>query len=78
MSQGRYWIARVLVLIMVASAGAAFMAASAAAVGSPDQPEAACRLMPECWVDSDCDGICGAGQGRCIHSKCPVRICRCR
>ena len=78
MNQRRFWSAKVLVLIMVAAAGAAFMAASGAAVDSPDQPEAACRLMPECWVDSDCDAICGVGAGKCIHSKCPVRICRCR
>ena len=78
MNQCRVWVARTVVLVMAAAAGAAFMAASGAAVDSPDQPQAACRLMPECWVDSDCDTLCGAGLGRCIHSKCPIRICRCR
>jgi len=40
-------------------------------------PTAICRLRPECMSDSDCDVICGVGQGKCIHSNCPVRICRC-
>ena len=41
------------------------------------QPVAICRLLPECWSDSDCDLRCGVGRGKCIHNKCPVRICRC-
>jgi len=46
-----------------------------------DEPEgtaAACRKAPECSIDSDCDAICGAGLGHCVHSSCPVRICKCR
>ena len=42
------------------------------------QPAAICKLRPECWSDSDCDLRCGVGLGKCIHSKCPVRICVCR
>ena len=42
------------------------------------QPAAICKLRPECWSDSDCDLRCGIGLGKCIHSKCPVRICVCR
>ena len=42
------------------------------------QPAAICKLMPECWSNSECDWKCGAGHGKCIHSKCPVRICVCR
>ena len=42
------------------------------------QPAAICKLMPECWSNSDCDLRCGVGLGKCIHSKCPVRICVCR
>jgi hypothetical protein len=42
------------------------------------QPVAICKMMPECWSDSECDWKCGAGLGKCIHSKCPVRICVCR
>ena len=42
------------------------------------QPVAICRLLPECWANSDCDARCGAGLGKCVHSNCPVRICRCR
>ena len=37
----------------------------------------ACRIMPECWTNEECDARCGAGLGRCVHNKCPVRICRC-
>jgi hypothetical protein len=38
---------------------------------------AACRMMPLCSVNADCDAICGTGLGRCVHSKCPIRICKC-
>ena len=37
----------------------------------------ACRRAPECWADSDCDLLCGPGLGKCVHSSCPVRICKC-
>ncbi len=42
------------------------------------EPAAICRLLPECWKNSDCDEPCGVGLGKCVHSNCPVRICRCR
>jgi len=42
------------------------------------EPAAICRLMPECSTNSDCDAKCGIGRGQCLHSKCPVRVCRCR
>ncbi len=42
------------------------------------EPAAVCRLLPECFTNSDCDARCGAGQGKCVHSNCPVRLCRCR
>jgi hypothetical protein len=45
--------------------------------GSQPEPAAICRLRPECSVDSDCDAKCGAGQGKCVHSNCPIRICKC-
>ena len=45
---------------------------------SAAQPAAICKLMPECWSNSDCDWKCGVGLGKCIHSRCPVRICVCR
>lgn len=41
------------------------------------EPTAICRIMPECWQNSDCDAKCGIGNGRCVHNKCPVRICKC-
>ena len=40
------------------------------------EPVAICRLLPECWANSDCDARCGAGLGKCVHSNCPVRRCR--
>ena len=47
-------------------------------VGESMTPEPiACRRAPECWADSDCDVLCGAGLGKCVHSNCPVRICKC-
>lgn len=42
------------------------------------QPVAVCRLRPECSTNEECDVVCGAGLGKCVHSNCPVRICRCR
>jgi hypothetical protein len=39
---------------------------------------ALCKKEPQCSVDSDCDSICGAGLGKCVHSSCPTRICKCR
>jgi hypothetical protein len=42
------------------------------------EPVAICRLLPECWTDSDCDARCGVGLGKCLHSNCPPRYCRCR
>lgn len=40
---------------------------------------AICRLIPECSKNADCDAQCGgAGLGFCAHSRCPVRVCRCR
>lgn len=41
------------------------------------QPAAICRMAPECDTNADCDAICGAGQGRCGHSRCPIRVCKC-
>ncbi len=52
-------------------------AGTAPAADDPAQPEAACKIMPECWSDTDCNAICGPGLGKCIHNRCPVRICRC-
>lgn len=37
----------------------------------------ACRMRPECSSDSDCDVRCGVGLGKCVHSSCPIRICKC-
>ncbi len=38
---------------------------------------AACRRLPECFSDADCDVLCGPGLGKCVHSNCPIRICKC-
>jgi hypothetical protein len=42
-----------------------------------DTVAGACRMMPECWADADCAAFCPAAGGKCIHSKCPIRICKC-
>lgn len=42
------------------------------------EPASICRMAPECSEDADCDALCGIGQGMCKHSRCPVRVCRCR
>ena len=42
-----------------------------------ESAEAACRIMPVCWANADCDALCGVGLGRCVHAKCPVRVCKC-
>lgn len=47
------------------------------APGFEDPGADACRILPECFETSDCDAVCGAGGGKCIHNKCPIRICRC-
>ena len=47
------------------------------AVAAYRNAEAACRMRPQCSVNADCDAICGVGQGHCVHSSCPVRICKC-
>ena len=57
----------------------AFTMPDSSAVSQPDGSNAACRRAPECWTDSDCDVQCGGvGLGKCVHSNCPVRICKCR
>jgi len=41
------------------------------------QPMAICRLRPECDSNADCVAICGTAGAKCVHSRCPVRVCRC-
>lgn len=41
------------------------------------QPMAICRLIPQCDSSADCVAICGTESAKCVHSKCPVRVCRC-
>jgi hypothetical protein len=37
----------------------------------------ACKIAPECSTNDDCTAVCGPNGGRCVHSKCPIRICKC-
>jgi len=37
----------------------------------------ACRRAPECSTDDDCTPLCGPTGGKCVHSSCPIRICKC-
>ena len=30
-----------------------------------------------CSANADCDATCGSGLGRCVHARCPIRICKC-
>jgi hypothetical protein len=46
--------------------------------GVPAREAAICRLIPQCSKDVDCDAQCGAGNGNCVHSRCPIRVCRCK
>lgn len=62
----------------IGSEGASLVAAQPEPSPAQADPAAACRMAPECWTNADCDERCGAGLGKCIHSNCPVRICRCR
>jgi heme A synthase len=41
------------------------------------EARAACRMAPECWVNADCDAICGTALGKCVRNKCPIKICKC-
>lgn len=41
------------------------------------QPAAICRLIPECDSKADCEAICGTTTAKCVHSRCPIRVCRC-
>ena len=42
-----------------------------------DTAAGACRMRPQCSTDADCAAWCPAAGGHCIHSSCPIRICRC-
>jgi len=61
-----------------ASQAALFPAATLHLEAPAPEPAAICRLLPQCSSNSDCDVQCGAGLGKCVHSNCPIRICRCR
>jgi len=37
----------------------------------------ACRMRPECSTDADCNAWCPTAGGKCVHSKCPIRVCKC-
>ena len=37
----------------------------------------ACRMEPQCSVNADCVTWCGPTGGHCVHSSCPIRICKC-
>jgi hypothetical protein len=37
----------------------------------------ACKMEPQCSDNSDCVAWCGLSGGHCVHSSCPIRICKC-
>ena len=46
---------------------------------APDEfTPVACRKEPQCSTDADCTAWCGPTGGHCVHSSCPIRICKCR
>ena len=44
---------------------------------SDDITPMACKKEPQCATDSDCVVWCGPSGGHCVHSSCPIRICKC-
>jgi hypothetical protein len=42
-----------------------------------DMTPVACRIKPQCSTDEDCLAWCGPTGGHCVHSNCPIRICKC-
>jgi hypothetical protein len=46
---------------------------------APDEfTPVACKMEPQCSTDADCFAWCGVTGGHCVHSSCPIRICKCR
>jgi len=45
--------------------------------GPEMQPTVVCLLIPQCSSNADCVAICGTAGAKCVHSKCPARVCRC-
>ena len=37
----------------------------------------ACKMRPQCSTDADCGAWCPTAGGHCVHSSCPIRICKC-
>lgn len=37
----------------------------------------ACKMEPQCSTNADCFAWCGPSGGHCVHSSCPIRICKC-
>jgi hypothetical protein len=84
MNRRAWWKVGIVVVSMIAVAGVATLATHSFAGGNSGTVSAqgggetaACRKAPECSVDSDCNLLCGVGLGKCVHSSCPVRICKC-
>jgi hypothetical protein len=44
---------------------------------APDMTPMACKKEPQCSTDADCFAWCGPTGGHCVHSSCPIRICKC-
>ena len=42
-----------------------------------DTTVGACRMEPQCSTDTDCAAWCPTAGGHCVHSRCPIRICKC-
>ena len=72
------WLLRLGLSLVVVLALVSLTGGFTPSAANDTQPDAACKMMPQCDTDADCTVWCGGGAGKCIHSSCPIRICRCR
>ena len=42
-----------------------------------DAAVGACKMRPQCSTNADCAAWCPVAGGHCVHSSCPIRICKC-
>ncbi len=52
-------------------------ASTAIGPATDDFTPVACKMRPQCSTDEDCVAWCGSTGGHCVHSSCPIRICKC-
>ena len=60
-----------------ASSAAADVPESVPGQPADDFTPVACKMEPQCSTNTDCVAFCGPSGGHCVHSSCPIRICKC-